>query len=249
MALDAPPSTAQMAVFAAVTWARQQDAPHGRGQFRPWAMLAFPDFTTSAYRLVFPTLICVGNERAFLHDVRTGSLVQMINLNIQTPCSVDLSERQVFVCDPDVLHVFSREGGLEVLRVPACATVRCSLRVKDPFLLPGDWFIAPLSVSVSPGVDESPCPKFFAGVLDHTFRHFILSSRIAHVSRDLISWSCQKHTVLYLFETLNVFAVGRPPSNRQVSFSAFDQRIYATILISSTVVFVWQPSQSEQCLR
>ena len=171
----------------------------------------------------------------------------MINLNIQTPSSVDLSERHVFVCEHDVLHVFTQESGFEVLRVPACSTIRCSLRVEDPFLLPGDWFIVPLSVSVSPGVDESPCPKFFAGVFDHTF--FILSSRIAHVSRDLISWSCQKHTVLYSFETLNVFVVGRPPSNRQVSFSAFDQRIYATILISSRVVFVWQPSQSEQCLR
>lgn len=84
VAFDAPPSTAQIAVFARVTEACQ-DVPRGRGQFRPWAMLAFPYFTMSAYRLVFPTLICASNERAFLRDVRTGSLVQTINLNIQMP--------------------------------------------------------------------------------------------------------------------------------------------------------------------
>jgi hypothetical protein len=180
VALDAPPNLMQMVTSASAAELYEQYAP--RGQFRPWALLEFPDSTTSAYRLMYPTLICASNEQAFLHDVRTGSLVQTVDLNLQTLCSVDLSERHIFVCEYEVLHVFSRESGFEVLRIPAFATVRCNLRVEDPFLVSGDWLVTPLSVS--PEVDESPRQKFIDGVFDHTLRHFFLTSRIAQVSRD-----------------------------------------------------------------
>jgi hypothetical protein len=179
VALHAPPST-QMAAAARAAEVYQQYAP--RGHFRPWALLTFPDSTARRHRFVYPTLLCTSNQHAFLHDVHTGSLVQTINLNIQTYCSVDLSERHVFLRESDMVRVFSRESGIEILRIPACATVRCSLRVEDPLLKSGDWFITPLSVS--PEVDESPCPKFIAGVFNNALRHFVLTSRIAHVSRD-----------------------------------------------------------------
>ena len=200
-------------------------------------MLAFPDFTTSAYRLVFPTLICVGNERAFLHDVRTGSLVQMINLNIQTPSSVDLSEWHVFVCKHDVLHVFSQESGLEVLHVPACATVRCSLRVEDPSLLPGDWFIAPLSVCL-PWSRRISLSKVFCWCVRSYFFHSLISYSTCLQGLDLVVLS-ETHRVVFVRDFERICC----------GETTFEQRIYATILISSTVVFVWQPSQSEQCLR
>ena len=105
----------------------------------------------------------------------------MINLNIQTPSSVDLSEWHVFVCKHDVLHVFSQESGLEVLHVPACATVRCSLRVEDPSLLPGDWFIAPLSVCL-PWSRRISLSKVYCWCVRSYPQ--TLHSLIAHVSRD-----------------------------------------------------------------
>jgi hypothetical protein len=50
--------------------------------FRPWTKLSFPNSTT-AYRFTYPTLMCVSDEHTFLHGVRTGVLVQMINLDDQ----------------------------------------------------------------------------------------------------------------------------------------------------------------------
>ena len=94
-----------------------------------------------------------------------------------------------------MLHVFSLESGIEVLRVPACATVSRSLSIEDPFLVSGDCFITPLSIS--PGVDESPCPKLLVCSIvvrsDTLFSH-----AVQHMSpgTDVISWSCQKHAVL-----------------------------------------------------
>ncbi|KAN0140889.1 hypothetical protein V8E53_001333 [Lactarius tabidus] len=180
VALDAPPNLMQMVTSASAAELYEQYAP--RGQFRPWALLEFPDSTTSAYRLMYPTLICASNEQAFLHDVRTGSLVQTVDLNLQTLCSVDLSERHIFVCEYEVLHVFSRESGFEVLRIPAFATVRCNLRVEDPFLVSGDWLVTPLSVS--PEVDESPRQKF-------------IDAQVSRDGRDLVVLS-ETHRVVFI---------------------------------------------------
>ena len=136
-----------------------------RGHFRPWAMLRLSEFA-DVYRLVYPTLICANSEHAFLHDVRTGSLVQKINTNLRNICDIDMNERHVLVCEQDAVHVISLESGKEVLRIPADAAVRCTQRVGDPFLVDGNWFITPLSVS--PKVDESSHLKFIAGVFTYT---------------------------------------------------------------------------------
>ena len=163
VAAYAPPDNEQMDASARAAGLYHQYAP--RGQFRPWALLRCHELTR-AYRLVYPTFICASYERAFLHDVRTGSLVQTIDIRLQDLRYVDVNEHHAFVCDPDAVHVFSRESGTEVLRIPANAAVRCSQRVEDPFLVSGDWFITPLSVY--PEVDEFRCvPEFIAGVCTH----------------------------------------------------------------------------------
>jgi hypothetical protein len=163
VAVDAPPNDVQMTVSAHAAEVYHQYAP--RGQFRPWALLTFPHHL-HAYRLVYPTLICANLEQIILHDVRTGSLVQTISTNLRKPKYIDVNERHAFVCEQDVVHVFSRESGIEVLRIPADAAVRCSQLVEDPFLVSGDRFITP--ITVSPGVDESPRPKFIAGAIKYS---------------------------------------------------------------------------------
>ncbi|KAH9174791.1 hypothetical protein EDB89DRAFT_472508 [Lactarius sanguifluus] len=164
VAADAPPDSRQMDASARAVTVYHQYAP--RGQFRPWALLTFPE-VMHAYRLVYPTLICANGDHAFLHDVRTGSLVQTIDIDIrfQALSYVDVNERHAFVSEQDAVHVFSRESGSEVLQIPADATVEYSQLVEDPSLVSGDSFITPLSVS--PDVDHSR-PRFVA----------------AHVSRD-----------------------------------------------------------------
>ncbi len=164
VAAHAPPEGEQMDLSARAVALYHQYAPHG--QFRPWALLRFHELTC-VYRLAYPTLMCASYEHAFLHDVRTGSLVQTIDIRLRSLRDVDVNEYHAFMCEPDAVHVFSRESGTEVLCIPADASIRCSQRVDDPFLVSGDWFITPLSVY--PEVDESrPLPSFIAGVFTHT---------------------------------------------------------------------------------
>jgi hypothetical protein len=173
-AADAPPRDQQMAISAIAAEMCHHYAP--RGQFRPWALLRF-DEAVFVDRLLYPTLICAGLNHTFLYDVRTGSCVQTINTNLRSIYSVDVNERHAFVCERDVVHVFSLESGIEVLRIPADVAVWCSQSVQDPYLVPGDWFISPLSVSLE--VDESPCPSFIRGVFTRTLR---LTQRFTDIS-------------------------------------------------------------------
>jgi len=179
VAADAPPGDEQMAVSAEFANIYRHYAPYG--QFRPWSLLKLDEIVLS-YRLAYPTLICASEEHTFLYDVRTGSLVQTINIHLRYISDVDVNERHAFVCELDVVHVFSRESGIEVLRIPAEAIVRCSQRVEDPSLVSGDWFITPLCVS--PEADESPLPKFIA-------------ARVSRDGRDLVVFS-QQHCVIFI---------------------------------------------------
>ncbi|KAI9444182.1 hypothetical protein H4582DRAFT_1069114 [Lactarius indigo] len=143
VAVDAPPGAAQMDVSNRAEELYNQYAP--LGQFRPWALLRFPEFAHK-YRLVYPTLICASHELACLHDVRTGSLVQTINTHLEGLYDADVNERHVFLCKQNAVHVFSRESGNEVLCIPVDAGVRCRQRVEDPSSYPGTG-LPPLSLS------------------------------------------------------------------------------------------------------
>ncbi|KAN0129697.1 hypothetical protein V8E53_012517 [Lactarius tabidus] len=182
VAADSPPDDKQMAVSAHTAEVYKFHAP--RGHFRPWALLRLPEFA-DVYRLVYPTLTCANSEHAFLYDVRTGSLVQTININLRTICDIDMSERHVFLCEQDAIHVISLESGREVLRIRlqqrndlvrilVDAIVRCSRRVEDPSLVSGDWFVTPLSVS-SQG-DESPRSKYIAACVSRDGRDLVVLS-------------------------------------------------------------------------
>ena len=159
LAAHSPPDREQLDASARAASLHHQYAPCG--QFRPWALLAFPS-TTRVYRLAYPTLICANARQAFLHDVRTGALVQTIDIGLRTICYVDVNERHAFACEPDAVHVFSRESGTEILRVSADTTVQRSLLVEDP---PSVEFIAPLSVSRKA---EKTRPRFVAGEFTRT---------------------------------------------------------------------------------
>ena len=142
-----------------------------RGHFRPWAKLSFPE-PTFAFRFAYPTLLCANNKHAFLHDVHTGALVQTIDLNLEwlqgvveeddgICYDVDVNERHVFVCEPHALHVFARDGGAEVLRIPSDALMPKVVEVDNIDRLGGP-FVAVLPLS--PRTDGY-CFDFLAGVL------------------------------------------------------------------------------------
>ncbi|KAH9032737.1 hypothetical protein EDB84DRAFT_130016 [Lactarius hengduanensis] len=166
VAVHSPPDVEQIDASACAAMVYHQYAP--RGQFRPWALLALPSFTTM-YRLAYPTVICANSRRAFLYDVRTGSLVHTIDFHLQI-CYVDVNEHHAFVCEPDAVHVFSRENGNEVLEIPADSTIRCTLLVEGPI---SDEFITPLSVS--PKRDQSR-PRFIAAHVSRDGRDLVILS-------------------------------------------------------------------------
>ena len=86
------------------------------GQFRPWAL----SWYVYACRLTYPTFICTCYEFTYLYDVRTGFLIQKIELRLLDPprsvCDVDVSERYALVCESHEVRVISRESG-SVLRI------------------------------------------------------------------------------------------------------------------------------------
>jgi len=141
-----------------------------RGHFRPWAKLSFAE-PTLAYRLAYPTLVSAGEGHAFLHDVRTGALVQTVEIDVRSICYVDVDERYLFVCGLRALHVFSRAeaAGAEVLRVPNDVAVRNVVSTALPVPHDYDDYDGPF-VEAVPLLTESdhPRPTFMA----------------AHVSRD-----------------------------------------------------------------
>ncbi|KAF8325348.1 hypothetical protein F5887DRAFT_1019634 [Amanita rubescens] len=104
----------------------QQRSPR-YGKFTPWALL-HPPTPTRAFRFIYPTLLVVSFARAYMYDVRTGKLVQVID-NLQTAQPilsvsltgaptflghlnyVDHSPQHLFICGEGSLRVFSRQTG------------------------------------------------------------------------------------------------------------------------------------------
>ncbi|KAI0305278.1 hypothetical protein B0F90DRAFT_1181970 [Multifurca ochricompacta] len=147
VATYSPPDDEQRRISALSAAKYRQYAP--RGQFRPWAKLSFPEITR-AYRLAYPTLVCASDEHAFLHDIRTGALVQTVYIHLSGVCYVDVNERHVIVCEQNAVHVFSRRDNAKVLCISKDVPVLCSQLVEDPKLVPGNPFVTPLSLSPDP---------------------------------------------------------------------------------------------------
>jgi hypothetical protein len=173
-ATHAPPDEQQKrayAFFGTTTTTTATTHHHGsRGHFRPWAKLSFPTIT-HAYRLAYPTLLCASTVHAFLHDVRTGLLVQTIDFSprLDDICYVDVNERHAFICEPEALHVFLRGEGAapggaarEVLRIPRDTLFSKVVGVSSstPVDGDGDPFVSVLPLR--PGSVEYP-PEFIAG--------------------------------------------------------------------------------------
>jgi hypothetical protein len=167
-ASHSPPDEGQRRASTFAAAMHHRFAP--RGHFRPWAKLSFPE-PTLAFRFAYPTLLCANNKRAFLHDVRTGALVQTIDLNVEEwleedveeiggICYVDVNERHAFVCGLRSLYVFARDGGAEVLRISSDVSMHNVVAV-DAVLR--NQFVAVLPLCPRYG-DHSPL-DFLAGAL------------------------------------------------------------------------------------
>ena len=168
VASHAPPDEGQRRVSAVAAAMHRRYAP--RGHFRPWAKISFSE-TTHAYRFAYPTLLCANNWHAFLHDVRTGALVQTIDLRLthrQSVCYVDVNERHAFVCDPEALHVYARHGGgdgdddgpaagAEVLRISRIELVQEAVELN---IVPGNPFFTALPLR---SVTDIILSRFIAG--------------------------------------------------------------------------------------
>ena len=181
MASHLPPDEGQRHASTFATSMHHRYAP--LGHFLPWAKLSFPEFT-SAYRFAYPTLLCANNDHAFLRDVRTGVLVQTIDLDDQLResgdiCYIDVNERHALVCTSRALHVYARDrNAIKVLEVPSSSLFNSIL---SWVVESGNSFFSVLSLH--PGNDDVH-PNFLAGVFPAVELGLLTSFSIAHVSRD-----------------------------------------------------------------
>ena len=192
----APPDEQQKRACAFSLLAHSRYAP--RGHFRPWAKLSFPE-VTRAYRLAYPTLLCANREHAYLHDVRTGALVQTIDIAVQNVCYVDVNERYVFVCELVALHVYSRgDGGTEVLRIPRDVSFSKAVGPSST-VVDRESFVSVLPLL--PVIDEHPS-EFIAGecvaplLLSNDLPSFFLLAHVSRDGRDLVVMTAQNHVIL-----------------------------------------------------
>ena len=100
--------------------AQRHDSTTRRGHFEPWAFLEMPE-EGRAFRMVYPTLLVSGWNRAFLWDVPTARLRATIH-DIQMPVGngpndalgqityVELSDRFVIICGHFQLRIFSNSS-------------------------------------------------------------------------------------------------------------------------------------------
>ncbi|KAF8257828.1 hypothetical protein EI94DRAFT_1225204 [Lactarius quietus] len=235
-AADAPPDDKQIAVSRRAAAVFHHYAP--RGQFRAWALLRPPDSVPKyTYRLRYPTLIYASYEHAFLYDVRTGTLVQTINIHLRTLYSVDVNERHAFVCEVDVVHVYLLESGVEVLRIPADENIfRSHQFVKGPSLVPGDWFISP--VSFFPRGDVMRRSKFIDAHVSRDGRNLVVLSKKHHVLfvRDFERICCGEAT----FEQAS-FVLGIHPDARCYSLS-FEHGRVCVATTKGLYIFTFGPA-------
>jgi hypothetical protein len=199
-----------------------------RGHFRPWANLSFPEHTFGT-RLAYPTLLSANARRAFLHDVRTGELVQTIDVGGSGGgrlgglglCYVDVNERYAFVCGSRALHVLARDSGAEVLRIPSNAVVSKTAEVvvsESVPGVPGKPFTEVLSLR--PGRDDIR-PDFLAGALPSPpplspWLRLVQSLRFLHGNQtvDGLTFSPPDSTCIQGWARSRDLGFHRPPPSR-----------------------------------
>jgi hypothetical protein len=100
---------------------RSRDPDHLRGQFVPWARLAFPQ-ESLASKFVQGTLLESNSQRAFLYDIEKAELQKTIEVgshgfgNVRY---VDINEKHIFLVRPFQLTVYDQATSSLVLSIPA----------------------------------------------------------------------------------------------------------------------------------
>ncbi|EPT00475.1 hypothetical protein FOMPIDRAFT_1163203, partial [Fomitopsis schrenkii] len=98
----------------------------GPGVLRPWAFMPSPE-AAHTFHLVYPTLLAVSKDTAYLWDITTGTLEQTLP-GLQTAeegteplgeiRSVDVNAEHIVLCGENEVHVIARAGGALVFRMP-----------------------------------------------------------------------------------------------------------------------------------
>ncbi|KAH7911613.1 hypothetical protein BJ138DRAFT_1125884 [Hygrophoropsis aurantiaca] len=122
--VDYPPDEEMLQISHQSAERYQSNSPADHGHFKPWALLRMPTIT-SAFRFAYPTLITTAMDCAYLWDIPTSRLVQVIS-NIQTANApgllgrvnyVEVNDRYAFICGSSQLRIFERESGTVVFHV------------------------------------------------------------------------------------------------------------------------------------
>ncbi len=107
-----------------------------RGHFKPWGLLTTPELGR-AFRFVYPTLIVAGYDKAYLYDIPSGQLVQVVE-NIQAVKDgnrlgeinyVEISPLHALICGTEQLRFFERGSGALVYKIAPTAEAIVSKRL------------------------------------------------------------------------------------------------------------------------
>jgi hypothetical protein len=162
-----------------------------------------PEFTR-AFRFVYPALLVATGNSAYVWDIPTATLVQTIpETGLNGGISyVELSSRHVFICGEELLRIFSREDGSNVLDISSTRDSYAAWNfspnpVNDSETNSTPGVLVPYCIHPSHEVDHSPHPRtdqFVAGRPDLFMPYFDLKNPLltVHVS------SCGSHLVALL---------------------------------------------------
>ena len=184
----APPDELQQDI----TFMINQHIPQSKGSFKPWAVLTTPEITT-AFRFVYPTLLCASWEKAFLWNVVTCELTQIIS-DIQEERDeqdlgrvnyVELSQQHVFICGTNQFRIFDRSSGSLVYHISSLALdlPKVQLPLLNSRVDRNGLAVRPLVpfMKTSDRGDDAP---FVAGKAVREYIQHMLTLSIVHVSPD-----------------------------------------------------------------
>jgi hypothetical protein len=199
-----PPDELQMKASADAAEVHHSDDL--RGHFLPWGLLELPIFGR-AFRFVYPTLLVVAENRAFLYDIPTMRHTTIVD-DIQTQVDgsilgrinyVELTDRYVVICGSQQLRVFSNSRQPTLLyHISASKSFYAKVALDlaeghendnpDLVLIPRATSAHINDVSATPEplppalVDVMRFDDFVAGTYGHVVRRSVLIILPAHIT-------------------------------------------------------------------
>lgn len=183
--------------------------PTSRARFKPWCLIHTLQ-PTFAYRFSYPTLAVVSIDAAYLWDLTSATLVQIIHIHNVDPFDndhdhddrtttsyVDVSAQHLFICMEQELRILNRSDGSLAFRIHSQSTFAKARVLLAQGRRDTPNVVVPIKAQVlaAAGPRNMPLPSFVAGMIPSASLTAATSDQHlipAHVSK------CGRHLVALL---------------------------------------------------